>query len=238
MAAILLRPFQRVAALASQRSVFFFAQDAPSALPFASPASLRKRISGRALGVSMMSKPTVETFFISTNNKGGSPNNDHIPLLVYRSAFPVGGDTAKACEQMFTENGWTPAWRDTVYPYHHYHATGHELLGIAGGEARICFGGVGGPTVAVRTGDVVVIPAGVSHKREHHSADFLVVGAYPNGVEEPDIVRIDNPADNTQNMIAHSALIARVPVPPSDPVCGRNGPLVHMWAPPEGTSGS
>jgi uncharacterized protein YjlB len=176
-----------------------------------------------------MAQPAVESFFISANEKGNSPNNPHIPLLVYRNAFPVTGDTAKACEQLFSENDWTPAWRDTVYPFHHYHTTAHELLGIACGEARICFGGEGGPQATVRTGDVIVIPAGVSHKRESHTADFLVVGAYVKGVEPPEEVHIDDQL--TAPMLAdHAKIIASVPLPPLDPVCGRGGPLLHIWA--------
>ena len=60
------------------------------------------------------------------------------------------------------------------------------MLGIAAGQAFVRFGGEEGPLVEVRAGDVVVIPAGVSHCNEGSSEDLLVVGSYPAG-QRPDI---------------------------------------------------
>lgn len=31
-------------------------------------------------------------------------------------------------EMRFAENGWTGAWRDGVFDYHHFHVTTHEVL--------------------------------------------------------------------------------------------------------------
>jgi len=89
---------------------------------------------------------------------------------------------------LFERTGWTGAWKNGVYPHHHYHSGAHEVLGIAAGWVRVRLGGETGRTVELRAGDVVVIPAGVAHKNEGASPDLLVVGAYPRG-QNPDLRR-------------------------------------------------
>ena len=89
-------------------------------------------------------------------------------------------------ENRFAANGWTGAWRNGVYGYHHYHATTHEVLGCYAGSALLQLGGPDGAVHEIAAGDVVVIPAGVAHRRVEASDDFAVVGAYPDGVT-PDL---------------------------------------------------
>jgi uncharacterized protein YjlB len=164
----------------------------------------------------------VETHHLAEN--GEIPNNPALPLLVYRGALPLDGDAAAECERIFAANGWPPAWRDGIYPYHHYHATAHEALGIVRGEARVRFGGEGGPVVEVRAGDVVVVPAGVGHKSEGASGDLLVVGAYPDGRDEPDLCT--GKPEERERARARIPLVAR---PAADPVFGAAGPLIEAW---------
>src|SRR6266404_5451587 len=151
----------------------------------------------------------VETYRFGDD--GVVPNNP-LPLVVYRGVLAEGGDRASACEAMFARNGWPGAWRNGIYGHHHYHSTAHEVLGIAAGNARVRLGGEGGQTVELRAGDVVVIPAGVAHKRESASADLFVIGAYPRG-QRPDLCRAE--ADTHDRSLAR---IARVPFPAADPV--------------------
>ena len=87
----------------------------------------------------------------------GTIPNSRLPLLVYRNAVPT---DAAAIEQVFTANRWPAAWRDGVHPFHHFHSTAHEVLGVARGEASVLFGGPNGKVLTVRAGDVVVVPAG------------------------------------------------------------------------------
>src|SRR5882724_9070342 len=142
----------------------------------------------------------------------GVPNNPHLPLAVYRAPLQLGGDPAAAFEALFSGNGWSSSWRNGIFRHHHLHATAHEVLGIARGEAQVRFGGATGPLLTVRAGDVVVIPAGVAHRNEGASGDLLVVGAYPDGtspdVWTPDAARLEEVA----------AQVAQVALPEADPV--------------------
>jgi uncharacterized protein YjlB len=150
------------------------------------------------------------------------PNN-RLPLVVYRGALGEGGDRAARCEALFSSNGWPDPWRNGIYGHHHYHSTAHEVLGIAAGSARVRLGGENGQSVELRAGDVVVIPAGVAHKREAASADLLVIGAYPRG-QRPDICRAE--AGERAEAVA---AIAAVPLPAADPVTGAAAPLLAVW---------
>jgi len=163
---------------------------------------------------------SVETHIFADD--GTVPNNT-LPLVLYREALGTDGDLAARCEAMFEANGWPGAWRKGIYGHHHYHSTAHEVLGIARGSARVRLGGENGATVELRTGDVVVIPAGVAHKRESASGDLLVIGSYPQG-QRPDICRAD-PASHDKS----AGNVARVALPACDPVTGKAGPLLDCW---------
>ena len=150
------------------------------------------------------------------------PNNQRLPVLLYRRAIADAvPDRATACEALFRRNGWPPQWRNGVYPFHHYHSTAHEVLGIAGGNARVLFGGPHGEPLQVTAGDCVLLPAGTGHCRLDASADFLVVGAYPSGQVWD--LRRDALTD------AELSAMARLPIPSTDPVTGRTGGLLEFW---------
>lgn len=148
--------------------------------------------------------------------------NSRLPLVLYVDAVP--DPSPETMEVLFGGNGWPPAWRASVFTYHHYHSRSHECLGIAKGRASLQFGGPGGEAFEVKAGDVVVIPAGVAHQRLEASADFLVVGAYPPGQQNWDILR-GNDGERPQA----DANIAAVPLPRTDPVDGSAGSLLDLW---------
>lgn len=164
-----------------------------------------------------MTEPLAFTF-----TDGGAIPNSSLPLLVYRAAVPA--DPA-AIEQLFAANQWPPAWRDGVHPFHHFHSTAHEALGVARGEASVLFGGPGGKVLTVKAGDVVVIPAGVAHCNQGQSSDLLIVGAYPGNAANPDLRR----GKPNEHATAKRAVEA-VPLPQADPVNGAEGPLRTIWS--------
>jgi uncharacterized protein YjlB len=156
---------------------------------------------------------------------GWVPNNDRLPVLIYRGAIPTAGapDPAALFEQAFRRNGWPPQWRNDVYSFHHYHCTAHEILGFVAGSAHIVLGGEGGPEIAVRAGDVLVLPAGTGHCKTQASSGFLAVGAYPPHQDWDTCCCPPSPSDLDR--------IAHLPFPASDPVSGPNGPLTQRWKP-------
>jgi len=100
------------------------------------------------------------------DDDGVVPNNPRLPLVVYRGVLESGPGAAGSCETLFAGNGWSGGWRGGVYPYHHYHSTAHEALGIVAGSAKVRLGANSGTVVDLHAADVVVIPAGVAHKGE------------------------------------------------------------------------
>ena len=157
-------------------------------------------------------------------DNGAFPNNASCPLLVYPQALSLSGsDPAALFETRFTKNHWPAAWRNGVYAFHHYHSTAHEVLGVFSGAARVQFGGENGVVLGVRAGDVVVIPAGVSHKNLGASRDFGVVGAYPKGQSWD--MHYGKPGERP----AADERIAQVAMPKSDPVFGADGPMEAHW---------
>lgn len=157
----------------------------------------------------------------------GVPNNPELPALLYRRVFDATtaeGDLADTFEARYRENGWGGAWRWGVYDFHHFHSRAHEALGVSRGEARLALGGPDGRTVSVQAGDLIVLPAGTGHKNEGSSADFQVVGAYPVGQENYDLIKVGEPVDESIRQ-----RIRETPLPERDPIFGDEGPLTVEW---------
>jgi uncharacterized protein YjlB len=107
------------------------------------------------------------------------------PLLIYHAAFPSSVN-ASAIESHLQSIGVVdPAWRYTMYSTSHFHSTSHELLCIASGKAKLCFGHEDNPErvePVVEKGDVIVVPAGVAHRLlDDLAGGFQMVGSYPKG---------------------------------------------------------
>jgi uncharacterized protein YjlB len=151
------------------------------------------------------------------------PNNP-LPLLIYKGAIDVGSDhPEKTIEGLFGANGWGAMWRNGVYDYLHYHATVHEALGVARGEARVQFGGDRGEAIRITAGDVAILPAGTGHQCLFASHDFCVVGAYPPGPT----MQVTRPTPENHRAALKS--LPQVKLPDTDPVRGADGPLVKLW---------
>lgn len=165
-----------------------------------------------------------EILQFSFQDDGTIPNNDKFALIVFKQAMDVSTqDLASQFETLFRDNGWSGSWRNGIYGFHHYHSNTHEVLGCYSGSAQVQFGGPAGETLEFATGDVVIIPAGVAHKKLSSSADFAVVGAYPEGR------RWDMNYGKPEEHDAALETIKHVELPNADPVYGPNGPLIQIW---------
>jgi uncharacterized protein YjlB len=156
---------------------------------------------------------------------GSVPNNPHLPFLFYRNAIDLAGtaNPEEAVENVFRNTGWGEMWRNGIYEYLHYHSMIHEVMGIARGRAKVCFGGAKGREIDLTQGDIVVLPAGTGHHALWVSPELVVIGAYaPNG-------RFDLCRGSKVEYAKAIEAIPQVPLPASDPVFGKKGPLMRLW---------
>lgn len=102
--------------------------------------------------------------------------------------------------------------------------TSHEVLGIANGKARLCFGHEDNPARVEETvarGDVIVIPAGVAHRLlEDLEGGFQMVGCYPKGCIW-DMAYGKKGEEESIGEIAQLAWFSK------DPVYGDEGPALN-----------
>ena len=137
------------------------------------------------------------------------PNHPSFAVLLYRGTELA---DARVARERFAEHGWGGSWVDGVFDFHHFHSTSHEVLAVVAGSATLELGGPQGRAFDVGAGDVVVLPAGTGHRRAAASGDFSVVGAYPIGHEDYDLLREADDAARSR--------IAALGVPDADPIGG------------------
>jgi uncharacterized protein YjlB len=140
------------------------------------------------------------------------PNHPSFPVLLYR------GVNADDVRGLFSQHGWGGSWQNGVFDFHHFHSTSHEVLGVVAGRATIELGGPQGESFDVEAGDVIVLPAGTGHRRATARDGFTVVGAYPAGQENYDLLRRADDAARER--------IRTLPAPDQDPVGGEG---VSTW---------
>ncbi|MBR0790135.1 cupin domain-containing protein [Bradyrhizobium manausense] len=164
-----------------------------------------------------------EPLAIVFEDDGLVPNNI-LPFLVYQGAVTLDSkQPEQTIENLFETNNWGGTWRNGVYDYLHYHATVHEVLGVARGSARVRFGGDHGQELDIKAGDVAILPAGTGHQCIKASDDFCVIGAYPPGSK----MEVTRPtAENHAKALQTIPNVAR---PPADPVTGKHGALMRLW---------
>jgi uncharacterized protein YjlB len=155
---------------------------------------------------------TPEPEMLLLRKNGWMPNNERLPVLLYRRLFMQERELTEKLEALVAKNGWEPQWRNGVYPFHHYHSTAHEVLAFSKGEAKLILGGEGGTEIVVRAGDLAVLPCGTGHCRVTATRDFQVSGAYALG-QSWDLLREAPDAAAVERM-------RRLPFPPRDPVAG------------------
>jgi uncharacterized protein YjlB len=143
------------------------------------------------------------------------PNHPRFPVLVYRGIEAV--EDADTARELFASHGWGGSWVASVFDFHHFHSTSHEALAVVAGRATIELGGPQGEAFEVAAGDVLVLPAGTGHRRATPREGFTVVGAYPAGQEDYDLLR---EGLGEAELAAARERIASLGVPPEDPVGG------------------
>jgi uncharacterized protein YjlB len=161
---------------------------------------------------------------IMFTDDGIVPNHPRWPLIVYRGAVLTHGikQPEVLIDALFAANEWGRSWRDTIYDFVHYHSRIHEVLGVARGSAVVEFGGVKGRRLALKAGDVAILPAGTGHRLIEASRGFLVVGAYPpSGTYDECTDSRDRPGARKR--------IAKVKKPVSDPVYGKTAGIKTIW---------
>ena len=82
-----------------------------------------------------------------------------------------------------------------------------------------------GRDLEIVQGDVAVLPAGTGHQCLWHSPDLVVIGAYPK-TGRYDLCR-GSRGEHTKAL----KTIPGVPLPETDPVFGKEGPLLRLWQP-------
>ena len=169
-----------------------------------------------------INEPQYESFIF--DDDGVFPNNAKLALIRLNQVFDAKPEIHPATiEKTFRQNGWENSWRNGLYAFHHYHSTAHEALGLYRGWVKAQFGGPEGEVITAQAGDVIIIPAGVSHKNVAQSPDFRVVGAYPRG-QMWDM----NSGKAGERPLADEN-IKNVPLPATDPYFGKTGPLMVLW---------
>ncbi|WP_434748895.1 cupin domain-containing protein [Paenibacillus amylolyticus] len=151
---------------------------------------------------------------------GVMPNHPNLPVLLYKGVWR--SEPVRA-EFNLNRNGWGNSWVNGVYDYHHYHSNAHEVLAVMSGFVQLILGGEKGQKVYLKSGDVVVLPAGTGHKRLKASPDFRIAGAYPEGMSYN--TRTGKQGERPQVLQE----IQAVPLPGTDPVYGKDGPLTKLW---------
>ncbi|KAH8730025.1 hypothetical protein GQ44DRAFT_473261 [Phaeosphaeriaceae sp. PMI808] len=159
--------------------------------------------------------------------------NSPLPALIYRNVLPSPCDSESA-KELCEANGWEKRGEWGAITTAHFHPNTHECYAIVQGESRLVLGrckpadgeeGTEGIEVDVSTGDVVVVPAGVSHRSLTSSGGYRYIGVYPktNPKWRNNFCKGEEPLEDLKNEIAHVAM------PDADPVYGADGPLVRIW---------
>lgn len=154
---------------------------------------------------------------------GITPNNK-LPVIIYRDVSKnVKINTNISIRTFFESNNWTNNWADIIMTKNHYHSTTHEVIGINKGKVSLKLGGKHGSIVSIKSGDVILIPAGVGHYSLGNEEFYEAIGGYPNG-EEWDMI-----FDEKDKYAVAIERIRQIPIPKKDPIFGSDGLLFEYW---------
>ncbi|KDQ55391.1 hypothetical protein JAAARDRAFT_59907 [Jaapia argillacea MUCL 33604] len=156
------------------------------------------------------------------------------PLYIYHGAFTPPPSTSKSqfkstvTAHLKKIGVIEPQWTYTMYSISHFHSTTHEVLVILSGSARLLFGGEDNPgkvETVVKKGDVIVHPAGVSHRLledlRGEGGTFEMLGCYPVGGQQWDMFYGREGEEGVWERIGGLGWFER------DPVYGDVGPVLE-----------
>lgn len=155
------------------------------------------------------------------------PNNS-LPILYYEDVLSdaINEDfTADDVLKLFENNGYTNGWISGIMDKHHFHSNAHEALAVTKGEVTVQLGGPNAAIHTLRKGDVVLLPAGTSHKRLDGTENFEIVGAYPFSGTEYDFQYGD-----ASDYEAIKETVQNVEKLLTDPVTGNPGDIEEHWS--------
>ncbi|KAL4906963.1 hypothetical protein BDW74DRAFT_176560 [Aspergillus multicolor] len=170
--------------------------------------------------------PSVDTYFLPPTPH--APNN-LLPVLHYRNVLPP-PLSEESVTQFLTANKWEKRGTWGHIPIRHFHPNSHECYGLFQGSSRLLLGvggsdKTGGLELAVRAGDVIVLPAGTAHSCVESSEDYRYIGVYPEGCPRWRNEMGSKPIDLAVLRDETKA----VAMPEADPVYGVEGPLMQLW---------
>lgn len=157
------------------------------------------------------------------DKNGYFPNNQRYPFIIYRQALSFTNKATKLVQELLQNNSWVNLWVNGIYNYDYYHSNNHKVLIIFAGSCTILIGGSKEIKYDIAKGDVIIFPAGVSHKSLTSSANFQCIGSYS----------LDFAYDmNYRKPEEHPKVdlnIKQVLLLTSDPIYGKNGLLFNYW---------
>ncbi|OAX82122.1 hypothetical protein ACJ72_03526 [Emergomyces africanus] len=159
-----------------------------------------------------------------------SPNSP-LPVLLYRNVLPRPHSASTTIEFLERNKKWEKRGIFGHHPTPHFHPNTHECYGIFQGSSTLRIGRgkydshSSGILVPVTAGDVIVIPAGITHSCVESFDDYHYVGVYPKNAPHWRNEFGKCPID----LAAMRKMTAAVGMPETDPVYGTEGPLMYFW---------
>ncbi|VUC29944.1 unnamed protein product [Clonostachys rosea] len=118
---------------------------------------------------------------------GGTPYvpGSHLPIIVYRRALSECENEDAMKDALEANGGWKKGGAWNSFFRAHYHPNIHECYGVVSGSSELSLGR--GPLddpskgilLKVSRGDVVILPAGISHCSSTASPDYRFVVMFP-----------------------------------------------------------
>ncbi|KAI1375620.1 hypothetical protein F4677DRAFT_421889 [Hypoxylon crocopeplum] len=155
-----------------------------------------------------------------------------LPVVVHRGALTHCENEDAMKEALEANGGWKKGGAWNAWFKAHFHPNVHECYGVVQGTSELSLGRSPldppskGMLLKVNRGDVVILPAGVSHCSSTASSDYRFVVLFPTGEPRWISVWFDQPTEGTPDYRRRCQM---VPLPSHDPLYGEGMGLVETW---------